>query len=169
MSDNLVILNYEGPVKFDTTEKLLQQVKIDLASHDIKKILKKRIYTILVECIENMLRHHAEDKKNSVQPYIKLEKDTFEYRVTTRNLILNSDVAILKAKLDKIANSDMGQLHDMYEAQINQDADLTQNGAGLGLLTIALKSNNPLNYNVIPVNEQHSVFELQVIITIDNN
>lgn len=169
MSDNEVILNYEGPIDFETIEKLLRQVKDDLASHNIKKVVKKRIYSILVECLENILRHSISAGENSVHPYIKLEKGINEYQVTAGNLILNSTITLLEEKLSKIAHSDKEHLQKMYKDQINEEAVLTKDGAGLGFITIALKSNIPLNYEIIAVNDQFSVFELRVIVSIVNN
>lgn len=169
MSDNQIILDYKGPVDFETTNILLQEVKNKLASHGIKKIFKKRVYSIMVECIENMLRHNAETIKDNLQPYIKLERGKLEYLVTAGNLILNSSIANLDEKLKKIGHSDKKQLRSMYKEQINKDDVLTKNGAGLGFMTIALKSGISLNYEFIAVNEQLSIFELKVTIPIDNN
>jgi hypothetical protein len=123
----------------------------------------------MVECIENMLRHRARVEGKSVFPYVKLEKGIHEYRVTCGNLILNSHVAVLEEKLKKISNSDKEQLREMYKEQINQDFILTKDGAGLGFITIAQKSNTPLSYKFIAVNEQLSIFELKVNIPIDND
>jgi hypothetical protein len=169
MSDNEVILNYEGPIDFETLEKILRLVKDDLASHNIKKVVKKRIYSILVECLENILRHGTDISDNRIHPYIKLEKGINVYQVTAGNLILNSTITLLEEKLSKIAHCNKEQLQIMYKNQINKDAVLSKDGAGLGFITIALKSNIPLNYKFIPVNDQFSVFELQVIIHIENN
>lgn len=168
MSDNLVILNYEGPVKYETTGTLLQQVKDDLETYDIKKTLKKRIYSILVECIENILRHNTAEGESTHQPYIKLVKGTSEYRITTGNLILNKNVDALRERLNTIIHSDKEQLKQMYEKQINQDAILGTRGAGLGLITIALKTDHPIHFEFIAMNEHLSIFELQVIIPIEN-
>lgn len=167
MSEYQVILNYEGPIEFETTETLLQKVKHDLESHDIKKVLKKRVYNIMVECIENMLRHKAGAKGTDVHPYIKLETGAQEYLVTAGNLILNEEVDLLKDKLEKVAKSDKEQLQKMYEDQINKDAVPDKNGAGLGIITIALKSHNRIDHSFYPIDKQLSVFELRVTIPIE--
>lgn len=167
MSDNQVIVNYEGPIRFETTKTLLQQVKIDLETHAIKKVLKKRVYSIMVECIENMLRHRAGAKESNVHPYIKLEKVALEYMVTAGNLILNSDVPILEETLKKVISSDKELLHKMYDEQINKEPDLTKNGAGLGIMTMALKANGKITYYFTQVNEKFSVFELRITVSID--
>ena len=168
MSDNQVILDYKGPIDFKTTGILLQEVKNNLASHNVKKVLKKKIYSIMVECIENMLRHNAGTKENNLHPYIMLEKGDLEYLITAGNLILNSNVAILEEKLKEISHSDKKRLRNMYKEQINKDTDVIKNDAELGFITIALKSGIPLSYEFIAVNEQLSIVELKVNIPIDN-
>jgi len=162
------ILNYKGPIEFKTTEILLQKVKNDLEGHNIKKVLKKRVYNIMVECIENILRHNAADPDTEIHPYIVLEKGSREYLITAGNLISNDEVGLLKQKLNDVSNQDKARLLEMYEGQINKEDVLMDKGAGLGIITIALKSNSKINYNFTPVTGQLSVFELQVTVPFDN-
>ena len=162
MTVNQTILNYKGPIEFKTTELLLQKVKNDLEAHDIKKVLKKRVYNIMVECIENILRHNAADPNNDVHPYIVLEKGADNYFITAGNLITNEGVDILKEKLNIVSNQDKEGLLEMYDNQINKEDIFEKDGAGLGIITIAIKSDSKINYTFKPINDQFSVFELQV-------
>ncbi len=162
------ILNYRGPIEFETTEILLQKVKKDLEVHSIKKVLKKRVYNIMVECIENMLRHHAAPSDTSIHPYISLEKGQQEYLITAGNLISNEEVDDLQLKIDHVKKQDKEGLLKMYEDQINKDTIAKNKGAGLGIITIALKANSKINYNFTPVNNELSVFELQVSVPLEH-
>jgi hypothetical protein len=162
MSENQTILNYKGPIEFKTTELLLQKVKDDLEVHNIKKVLKKRVYNIMVECIENILRHNAADPKTDIHPYIVLEKGTGEYFITAGNLITNKEVEFLEEKLNIINKQDREGLLKMYDVQINKEDTVGKGGAGLGIITIAIKSDNKINYTFTPVNKRFSVFELHV-------
>jgi len=161
------ILNYKGPIEFKTTEILLQKVKNDLEGHNIKKVLKKRVYNIMVECIENILRHNAADPDTKIHPYIVLEKGAEEYLITAGNLITNDDVGLLKDRLNIVSNLNKEDLLKMYDNQINKEDVIIEDGAGLGIITIALKSNSKINYSFTTVNEQLSVFELQITVPFD--
>ncbi|HBH47068.1 MAG TPA: hypothetical protein DDX98_00415 [Bacteroidales bacterium] len=167
MTGNQTILNYKGPIEFKTTEILLQKVKNDLEAHTIKKVLKKRVYNIMVECVENILRHKAGDPDTAIHPYIVLEKGVGEYFITAGNLIANNEVALLKEKLTDVSNQNREGLRKMYDNQINKENTIDTDGAGLGIITIAMKSDNKINYSFNPINEQFSVFELQVSIPIE--
>jgi hypothetical protein len=167
MTENQTILNYKGPIEFKTTELLLQKVKNDLESHNIKKVLKKRVYNIMVECIENILRHKAADPNTDIHPYIVLEKGEGEYFITSGNLIINEEVDLLKEKLNIVSRQNKKGLLKMYDNQINKEDIIEKDGAGLGIITIAIKSDSKINYTFTPVNEQFSVFELQVSVPFD--
>ncbi|MBN1185306.1 MAG: SiaB family protein kinase [Bacteroidales bacterium] len=167
MTKNQTILNYKGPIEFKTTEILLQKVKNDLEGHNIKKVLKKRVYNIMVECIENILRHNAPDPDTKIHPYIVLEKGAGEFLITAGNLITNDDVGLLKEKLNIVSNLNKEDLLKMYDNQINKEDVIIEDGAGLGIITIALKSNSKINYSFTAVNEQLSVFELQITVPFD--
>lgn len=168
MSKNQTILNYKGPIEFKTIELLLQKVKNDLEPQNIRKVLKKRVYNIMVECIENILKHKVTDASTEIHPYILLEKDKRKYLITAGNVISNEDVELLRQKLNDIINQDKEVLLKMYEDQINREEILQETGAGLGLITMALKSNSKISYSFTPVNGKLSVFELQVTVPFDH-
>ena len=168
MSKNQTILNYKGPIEFKTIEVLLQKVKNDLEPQNIRKVLKKRVYNIMVECIENILKHKVTDPGTEIHPYILLEKGKRKYLITAGNVISNEDVELLRQKLNDVINQDREVLLKMYEDQINREEILQETGAGLGLITMALKSNSKISYSFTPVNGKLSVFELQVTVPFDH-
>ena len=165
--ENQTILYYKGPIEFKTTELLLQRVKRDLEAQEIKKILKKRVYNIMVECIENILRHNAAAPGTDIHPHIVLEKRDEGYLINAGNLITNVEVEQLKEKLDFVARQDKEGLRKMYEDQINSEEIIEKNGAGLGIITMAIKSKNKIEYAFNRVDDQYSVFELNISVPFD--
>lgn len=167
MPDNHTILNYVGPIDFNTTESLLHKVKDELEGHDIKKVFKKRVYKIMVECIENILRHNTVKSDNGLYPYIELVKEAKGYLIKVSNLVQNTDVDRFKRHLFVISNQNNEGLRNMYENQINKKDILEEDGAGLGIITIAMNSNNNINYTFRKMNEKFSVYELEVVVQLD--
>ena len=167
MLQNQTILNYKGPIEFKVIETLLQKVKHDLVAHSIKKVLKKRVYNIMVECIENILKHKAPTAKTTIHPYIILEKENTQYLIIAGNLISNDGMSFLQKRLNDIRKLSKEGLLKMYEKQISKEDILMQDGAGLGIITIAIKSDNRIEYSFTPVNQGLSVFELRVTVPFD--
>jgi len=168
MSDYKTILNYRGPVEFKTTRVLLEKLKNDLDAHDIRKVLKKRVYSIMVECVENILKYKLIGGGSDIDPYIKLEKGSNNYLITAGNGILNEKVGPLEQKLKKISAQDKEGLQKMYEDQINKEELEMNTSAGLGLITIGIKADGNINYSFTSANKHVSIFEIQAIIRIEH-
>jgi hypothetical protein len=166
MSEYKTIINYRGPVEFQTTRVLLEKVKNDLDALDVRKVLKKRVYNIMVECLENILKYKPKPGDSDIDPYIKLEKGDDRFLITAGNVILNEEIGPLKQKLKKISARDKEGLQAMYEDQINKEELAINNSAGLGLITVAIKSDGNINYNFRSIDEFLSIFEIQAIIQI---
>ena len=167
MPESRVLLHYEGPIDFQRSEILLKQVKNKLAELSLKEILKKRLYAVMVECIENLMRYAANKVKNNFQPTVSLEEADTMYRVFTSNLISNSNLGLLEDKLKKIVRSNREQLQEMYEEQINKETNTSRIGAGLGFMIMSLKSDRPIEYSFKKISDEFSIFELSVMIPID--
>ncbi len=162
--NNQTILNYKGPIEFEVVETLLQKVKGDLEKHDIKKVLKKRVYNVIVECVENMLKHTTKTANSNLHPYILLEKGQQSFQIITGNLIANAEVKSLTTRLDQVNKLDAEGLKAFYEKQITREDIFQQEGAGLGIITIAQKSNSQIDYTFTKVDDELSVFEIRVTI-----
>ena len=50
----------------------------------------------------------------------------------------------------------------MHDDKINRKIEISENGAGLGLILMALRSGNILRYNLTPINDVCSYFEINV-------
>lgn len=52
-----VVINHKGRVDLDTIDSILHKLKVYLNHKIDDKILRKRVYTLSVECLENIFRH----------------------------------------------------------------------------------------------------------------
>lgn len=167
MSDSRTILDHRGPLEFQTTQVLMSKIKEDLDTLDVRKVLKKRVYNIMVEFLENILKYRFTGIDSDIDPYVKLEKDPDKFLITAGNAVSNEQVDSLKKRLSIISAQDKEGLRAMYETQINKEELQKNNSAGLGLITIAKISDGNINYNFTSLNKHVSIFEIQAIIQID--
>ena len=128
------------------------------------KSIRKRIYSILVECAENIYKYSADNFSNDKNrlPNISLRKQGNTYIIKAGNLILNQNIDSLKKKLKKVNQLSKAGLKELYEKIINKKSDVEKDGAGLGIVTMALKTDSKINYKFTPVDESISYFELQM-------
>ena len=91
-----------------------------------------------------------------------ISKNSDHYEVKTGNYIAKHKSIELKQKLDDINALDKDGLRDLYKSVLN-DGELSEKGtAGLGIIDIARKSGNKLEYDFMPVDDNYDFFCLNV-------
>ncbi len=158
---------YIGEFTTSITDSILSLAELNLETSNDSIKLKKRVYFILVEGLQNITRHQQYDPEYA--PYsgllvIQRINDTFI--ITTANYVLNSDVEKLKKHIDKINSLEPEQLKKYYREVLAQQHFSTKGGAGLGLIEIVRKSNNKLLYSFEKVDGEYSLFYLQTKISL---
>ena len=65
---------------------------------------------------------------------------------------------------EKSIGNIIAQLKSLYEDIINQEAGENDKGAGLGLITMALRTKNDISYSFTSLDGDQSFFKMQIII-----
>jgi hypothetical protein len=168
MAKTSIILDYNDKITFREIDLILEELKDNSEFKNIKKSIQKRAYSILVECAENICKYSNKRPSNSNHkkelPYISLKKQGKDYFIKAGNLILNRNIDSLKNRLNEVNHLGKPGLKELYEKVINKEQVIGKNGAGLGLITIALRANSKINYKFTPIDSAYSYIELQMII-----
>jgi hypothetical protein len=166
MSKLEVILEYKGVVTFETIDPLLERLKKLLAYMSLQKSVRKRIYCIFVECIENIYKHSITDSlyvnDENILPYIYLSKQNNKHIIDTGSIVTNNSIKRLRSRLEQLNQLDKSGLKASYADTINKEFISDEEGAGLGLIIIALKAENKINYNFKSLTDQYSYFEMKI-------
>ncbi len=168
MSKAEVIIDFKGPISFETMEMLLNELRSAKEFTEMRKPAKKRLYGTVVESIDNIYKYGAGDvaalKKKKGMPLLVVERKGKDFTVTVGNLVMNENIEDLRFKLDRVNQLDMEALKSLYEDVINQETGETDRGAGLGLITMALRTEKDIEYNFVPVDHEFSFFKMQITI-----
>jgi len=162
-----IIIEYSGAVSFETIDSLLDQLKSLPEFRRIEKGVKKRLYCICNESLENINKYAAKETvdASSRQPYIRLEELMDSFIIASGNLIGDDNINSLQSRLEKINKQDREALKESYGETINQERSSVEYGAGLGLITIALQSRNRITYSFTPADHNLLYFEMKILIT----
>ena len=168
MSNTSAMIEYVGSISFDTMEELLNQLRTTKEFKEMKKPSRKRLYSTVVESIDNIFKYAAPNTPGFLieegVPLICVEKLGDQFAVTSGNMVLNDEIGNLTFKLERVNQLDHEALKSLYEDVINQEADADDKGAGLGLITMALRTEDDIKYSFSPLDEHHSFFKMQIII-----
>jgi hypothetical protein len=164
MAENNVYLIWSGHFSSDVGKEVLSFAETKLSEEDVDSDIRRRVFSILVETLENVAKYspgiESEEKYGMPVAMIRL-KDGI-YSLTTGNLIPNEKVASLKEKLDAINRLDKEGVKELFRQVLieqNIDSDSTGN---MGLIEMARKSGNKLQYQFDDVNDQYSYFMLTI-------
>jgi hypothetical protein len=165
-----VLLSHKGSITSDLINQILDVMESKLIEVDEQSKTRKKIYNVLVESLQN-LYHHVdelpEEYKNQVDPKfgtIIIVEDNNRYIISTGNFIRSTKIKYLKDKIDKINSLTREELKDMYKFILNHQKLSAKGGGGLGLVDIARKTGNKLNYTFHPVNDEFYFFNLDIYV-----
>ena len=169
MEHHNTMLSFKGVITSDLLTSVLSIMESKLEHVEKSPKTKKKVYNVLVESLQN-LYHHNEDLSSgegmdflfSKSALLMVSKVNGQYEVKTGNYIRKSDVDSLKKKLDDINSMNKDELRVLYKTILN-DGELSDKGtAGLGMIDIARKSGNKLEYDFLPVDKNFEFFCLNV-------
>ena len=168
LSKGDVILAYKGSITSELINDILEGVEKKLEEADADSKLRKKIYNVLVESLQNLF-HHIEISHEGIHEQLDprfgvlvVVKENDLYKITTGNFINSRRIKFLKEKIDKINSLSKDELKDMYKFILNHQKLSAKGGGGLGLVDIARKSGNKLEYEFLHYNDDYFFFNLTI-------
>jgi SiaC family regulatory phosphoprotein/Family of unknown function (DUF6272) len=166
MTGSGILLDYTGKVDYDTTNHLLKTLKKSEEFLSLDKTTGKRLYAILVECLENITRYSSENFTNDrrFQPFIFARRQNDKIILKTGNPVNDDQKVKLISKLDIVNKIENAALTALYDEIINKEINQGDNGAGLGFIIMKSKSGNNIDYSFNIIDNNFSFFEINILI-----
>lgn len=161
-----IMLSFKGELTSDLLTSILQIIENKLDRFGETSKVKKRMFNILVECLQN-LHHHVEmppDNADSSTPsaIVMIAKNVTGYSVLTGNFVLTDNADVLKNRLEEINAMSKDEVKALYKSVLADGKMSAKGGGGLGMIDIARKSGEKLEYGFIPFANGSSFFSLNV-------
>ena len=126
-------------------------------------LMRKRLFSVLVEMLQNIFHHAAENEDAKGKTGILLlGTEGADSKVITGNLIRTEEMPSLIAHINFLNNLDHEDLIKFYFNKLTNDDFSDPNKNGLGMVEMLMKSGNPIQFNCIPVSEDLSFISIQV-------
>ncbi|GIV27801.1 MAG: hypothetical protein KatS3mg027_1615 [Bacteroidia bacterium] len=169
MEDSGIILSFKGDITSDLLTSVLQIMENRLESFQEDTKVKKKVYHVLVECLQNLYHHmdeipsHVNGKDRSA--IFMIGKNDEGYLILTGNYILNENIPGLKYRIDEINSLTKEELKEYYKEVLTNGEMSLKGGGGLGIIDIARKSGEKLEYEFLTISNNISFFILKIKIT----
>lgn len=153
--DNLGYV-YRGGFTQNITDHIITLAEGNLEQSGETSKVKKRVFSIMVECLQNITRHQTDDV-NAATPenmadsssIFVIQNDQDRYFITTGNVVKEDAIAALSSQLDKINSFEKDELKVYHKEVLEKGSFSGKGGAGLGLIEIARKSGNKISYDFL--------------------
>ena len=166
MERNNIMLSFKGDVTSELLTSILQIMESKLDNLQEEPKIKKKVYNVLVECLQN-LYHHLDDIDEDQEEKVKsaifmIGKLDNHYNIISGNYIDNANVEPLKSRLEEINLLSKDELKEYYKAVLNNGEMSLKGGGGLGMIDIARKTGEKLDFSFAPIDDKFSFFSLKI-------
>lgn len=135
----------------------------DMEKNSEERSVQRKVYHVMVETLQNMNKHSDEIKERNIGNglfIIGKKQDT--YYVITSNKVAKNHKDHLENALISVNSASPQELKEMYKRQIKEGSLSNKGGAGLGLIDIARKTGETLNYQFLQLDDENFFFILKV-------
>ncbi|MDY0254585.1 MAG: SiaB family protein kinase [Tenuifilaceae bacterium] len=163
MIENGFSLVYLGEFSHEITKMFTSMAESDMEKQSEERSVQRKVYHVMVETLQNMNKHSDEIRDGNIGSglFIIGKKDD-TYYVITSNMVARRHKDDLENALISVNNATKEELKEMYKKQIKEGKLSAKGGAGLGLIDIARKTGETLNYQFLQLDNDNFFFILKV-------
>lgn len=166
MADSEIIFDFTGQVDHLRINLLVRKLKKSEPFIRLNKTTGKRVYSIVVECLENISKHSAGGKSitEEIVPSLSVRKEKESIMIRSMNPVKKEDIKSLTARINQVNMLEGDDLTRLYEETINMEAKAGAKGAGLGFMIMKMRSGNNLDFHFDDINKNIAVFNLEITV-----
>lgn len=159
MNADNILLYFNG---FFNQENLLSLLAI-IKSRMNMPLTTIKISNVMVEMLQNIIKHgfKAGEDSAGISGLFFLGQNGNEAILTSGNIIPNEAVSVITDRLNFVNGMSKDELSDYYDDILLDFDTADAKKTGLGFSDLRIKSDKPLKYKFLPVNEKEQFYLLQ--------
>jgi hypothetical protein len=162
-SNKQVLISYKGPVTDIIMAELSRDIRDKFADNPRAS---RKLFAIFMELAQNILYYSAEKKTFGEREdgigTILITEASEHYTFACGNLVENSYIHELVESCDLINSMDREALREYKREKRSGPANERSKGAGIGLIHVALTSENPLRVQYRQTDDNFTFFSISV-------
>jgi hypothetical protein len=159
-----VIVSYTGVLNAESLTSLLGLGEQAVQSSTSQRKITRRVVSVLIESLQNVSRHGHIDDNGDIHLYLTMESTPLGFHIQCGNWVDFDMAATLRERLAAVNGLSHQELRKKYVETLAEGEMSNRGGAGLGLLSIAKKSQGPLNYEFSERGQDLFLFTLGVLV-----
>jgi hypothetical protein len=166
--DGEVVFSFQGELSASQITELLEVIERKLDTIEIDNKIRKRIYYVAVESIQNLFHHaipihmNGDVNRDVRLCSIVLSKSNDFFSIITGNFVNEEKINEIANHLDDINKFSKEELKDYYKQILTNQEFSEKGGGGLGMIDIARKAEGKFSYQFQPYKNNVAFFKLQI-------
>tara|TARA_B100001778_G_C18593940_1_gene633656 strand:- start:694 stop:1251 length:558 start_codon:yes stop_codon:yes gene_type:complete len=157
-----LLFSYFGEFKTSKINEFTSETEEYLITKKEPKKIIKSFFNILIEGLQN-IKNHGEFSANGQQlAYCNIVTNEDIYIIHFANLIISKKVDALNKAINRLNNTDYDGVKEIYLDTLTNGEISKKGGAGLGVITMAMKSKNKIILNSTPINDKLSLISIEI-------
>jgi hypothetical protein len=165
--DAEIIVHYSGDLSYGFANALTSRLERILEERIERKKAKKRFFGVFVEAIQNIRLHSEVDKNEHVHSMVTVFLKNEKLCARFSNIIEKEEAENLASRYEEVNRMTADSLKKQYMETMMNGAMSDKGGAGLGILTIVMRSKNPSPVTLTPLNEKYDIFSHTIAVDLD--
>lgn len=162
-----IILHYVGDLSAGFASALSNRLERLLDSELDSKQAQRRFFSVFIEAIQNIRIHGCQDEDGHTHAGVIIYTRKNEICAKLLNVVSHAQARLLERRYDEVNQANRQELKSRYLDLMKHGDVSEKGGAGLGIITIVLRSKNPSHYRLIPINKDYMIFESDVCVLIE--
>ena len=157
-----VIVSHFGEFSQDLVNSLSVSIENMMKESGDKKSPIKRMFSILVEGLQNIRIHGERDEEGQQTSFLIILQTADYYKITLANLVISKNMAKISQRIEQLNSLELPDIKALYMEVLSNGIMSNKGGAGLGFITMALKSKNKINYDIEKVSDFLNLLSIEV-------
>jgi len=156
--------SFIGELTQDYVNQVSLEIEERLFEKGIKKAIIKRLFTIIVEGLQNVRLHGQNSKLGVKSSFFIILENNEQFDIYLGNLVLNENINKIQERIKQVNNLDKAGIKELYLNILTNGTISSKGGAGLGFITMSMKSKNKLTGYFEQIDQDISHYDLKVVI-----
>jgi hypothetical protein len=175
LTDNNIFVIYSGPIWANGLDGIAEMLLKRFEYDELSFSASQSVFSIFVEQMNNMMMYSAEKEKKTVGDGQSLDvsKGTFilgiqgtTYFIQSGNMVTEHSAKVLSERIEHLNSLDKKELRKYAKQQLHAEDDNHESkGAGIGLIEIARRATEPIDYAFEDVGNGYKYFTMYIRIS----
>lgn len=171
LNEKSIIFSFIGYVSESVLVALGDALRQKMALQETDMNTMKRVFSVFVEQVQNIIRYSAERVSGDLGRKVELSSGMItvgaekgKFFVVCANVVQQDNVQKLKERLEHLKRLDKDEIKAFYKEKLREDPEEDSKGATIGLIEIARRASDPIEFDFMNLDDGHAFFCLKAYI-----